>query len=151
MVRLTVPRVAAVMSLLATVAWSSPLQVKTLGTKSQVITMCPDCKEKITCATVGDYTIGFDADLENSKLGTATVAVHLLDKAKKPVKDAAVFVTLTMPNHKYQTSKPITLKHAGHGRYVASTHLTMTGSWRAAVEVTPASGDSVKQVFVFTR
>jgi len=147
----TLTLAATAAALLITAVTASPLKVKTAGTKSQAVTMCADCKEKITCATVGDYIIGFDADLESPKLGTATVAVHLRDKAKQPVTDAKVLATLTMPNHKHQNETPVTLKHVGHGRYVTSTHFTMTGIWKAQVEVTPAGGDTVKQVFTFTR
>jgi len=113
--------------------------------------MCADCKGKLSCAKVGDYTIGLDANLENAKLNTTSLSVHVLDTDKSPVTDAKVVATLSMPNHKHGSNKPVTLKHAGHGRYVTNTSLVMTGSWRAAVAVTPSGGDTIKQTFVITR
>jgi hypothetical protein len=136
--------------LLVAVGIASPLKVRTLGSKSQQVVMCPDCNEKITCARVGDYTVGFDADLDSPKSGAATVAVHLKDKTGKPVNDAGVVATLTMPKHEHG-KKPLTLKNTGHGRYEATTQLVMSGGWRADVEVTPAGGDTVKQSFSFSR
>lgn len=131
-------------------ALAAPLKTHTLGAKSQQVKMCPECKQKITCAKAGDYTIGFDADLDNPKTGAAKVAVHVLDKAGKPVENAAVVATISMPKHGHG-KKPLPLKSAGHGRYEATTNLTMPGAWRADVEITPASGDTVKQAFSFGR
>jgi hypothetical protein len=142
---------SAVALLLTSVALAAPLKVKTQGAKSQVVTMCPDCKDKITCTKLGDYTIGFDADLVNGKLNTTEISVHVQDAAKNPVTDAKVITTLSMPNHKHGANKPLSLKHVGHGRYSTRTSLVMTGAWRAAVAVTPASGDTIKQTFVITR
>jgi nitrogen fixation protein FixH len=142
---------SAVALLLASVALASPLKVKSQGSKSQTVTMCAECNEKITCAKVGDYTIGLDADLENAKLNSTVLSVHVQDEAKNPVTDAKVVATLSMPHHKHGSNKPLTLKHTGHGRYVANTKLVMTGAWRAEVAVTPASGDTVKQTFIITR
>lgn len=131
-------------------ALAAPLKTRTLGAKSQQVKMCPDCKEKITCAKAGDYTIGFDADLDSPKTGAAKVAVHVLDKAGKPVENAKVTATVSMPQHGHG-KKPLTLKSTGHGRYEADTNLMMPGAWRADVEVTPASGDTVKQAFSFSK
>ncbi|MGV3722615.1 MAG: FixH family protein [Actinomycetota bacterium] len=141
----------AVALLLTSAALASPLKVKTQGTKSQTVTMCAECKGKVSCAQVGDYTIGLDANLEYAKLNSTVLSVQVLDTARNPVTDARVVATLSMPNHKHGSNKPLTLKHAGHGRYIANTKLVMTGAWRAEVAVTPASGDTVKQTFVITR
>jgi len=142
--------IAAVAVCAAGVAFASPLKVRTFGTKSQQVIMCPDCSAKLACAKVGDYSIGFSADLESPKSGAAAVAVHVLDKGKKGVDDAAVVVTLTMPNHKHGKA-PFTLKSAGHGRYAAATKLVMPGAYQADVAVTLAGGDTVKQSFSFTK
>lgn len=136
--------------LLAGAVAAAPLQVRTYGSKSQQVVMCPDCKEKIACAKVGDYSVGFDADVENTKTGAARVAVHVKDKAGKPVDDAAVTVTLTMPKHAHG-KKPLELKSAGHGRYETATILGMAGGWKADVQVKPATGDTVTQAFSFAR
>lgn len=135
---------------LAAAAYAGPLKVRTNGTKSQSVTMCPDCKEKISCAKVGDYTIGFSADLDNVKTGAAKVAVHVRDKADKPVDDAKVVAVVNMPKHGHQP-KTLTLKNAGHGMYSTTAQLQMPGAWQADVEVTPASGDTVKQSFSFSK
>jgi hypothetical protein len=142
---------SAVALLLTSAVLAGPLKVKTQGTKSQAVTMCAECKGNVSCAKAGDYTIGLNANLENDKLNSTSLSVHVLDTAKNPVTDAKVAATLSMPNHKHGGNKPLTLKHTGHGRYVANTKLVMTGAWRAEVAVTPASGDTVKQTFVITR
>jgi hypothetical protein len=44
------------------------------------------------------------------------------------------------------------LKHEGHGKYApASNRLGMSGRYQAVISVTPASGDTVKQVFSFSK
>lgn len=137
--------------LLATAVVASPLKVQTPGTKSQTVLMCEDCKSKVACARVGDYTIGLTVDLENPKLGTGRLAVHVQDRQKKPVTDARVTVALAMPDHKHG-GKPVSLTHDRHGMYSASTqNLRMPGRYVAEVAVTLASGDTVKQKFGFTR
>jgi nitrogen fixation protein FixH len=141
---------AAALALAAAAASAGPLKVRTLGTKSQQVVMCPDCNEKISCAKAGDYTIGFDADLDSPKTGAPKVAVHVKDQAGKPVEDAKAVATLTMPRHEHG-KKPITLKNTGHGRYEAPTQLVMPGTWQTDVEVTPAGGDTVKQSFSFSK
>lgn len=146
----TITLAVSAVVLLVTAGVASPLKVRTHGTKSQQVIMCAECKENITCAKVGDYTIGFHADLDNPKTGAAKVAVHVKDKAGKSVDNAKVAVTLTMPKHKHG-KKPLTLKSTGHGRYEAPTLLVMPGAWSATVEVTPASGDTVKQSFSFSK
>jgi hypothetical protein len=139
----------AVLALTAA-AYASPLKVRTNGTKSQNVTMCPDCKEKISCAKVGDYTIGFSADLDNVKTGTSKVAVHVRDNADKPEDDAKVEAVNSKPKHGHQP-KAHTLKNAGHGMYSTTTQLQMPGAWQADVEVIPAGGDTVKQSFSFSK
>lgn len=131
------------------IAGASPLKLKTEGTKSQTVTMCADCKAKVTCAQVGDYIVGLVVDQENPKLGTGNLVVHVKNAAKEPVKDAKVVVNLTMPEHKHAL-KPFTLKHDAHGKYFTTIKdLKMPGAWKAEVAVTPANGDTVKQVFTF--
>jgi hypothetical protein len=139
---------ASIALALALPAWATPLKVRT--SKGQQVIMCPDCSAKLACAKAGDFFIGFDADLENPKTGAATLAVHVQDKEKKPVKDAKVSVALSMPEHEHG-SKPIALKHRGHGRYFAPARLVMPGGWRAEVSVTTSGGDTVKQVFSFSK
>ncbi len=147
----TLIALSATVSLVAlNVSSSSPLKTRTLGTKSQEVVMCPDCREKIACAKAGDYTIGFDADLDSPKTGSGKVAVHVKDAAGNPVENAAVTVTLTMPDHKHGKA-PLKLKSVGHGRYQTATQLVMPGAWKATVEVRPAGGDTIKQVFTFAR
>jgi hypothetical protein len=143
--------IAAILTTLAVSAVSAgPLKVRTSGAKSQEVVMCPDCHEKLACAKAGDYTIGFDADLENPKTGAARVAVHVKDLAGNPVEHAKVVASLSMPKHRHG-KRPFALKHVGHGRYEAGTNLVMTGGWTADVAVTPPSGDTVKQKFSFSR
>ena len=141
---------AAVTLLVAGSGVAGPMRVKTYGAKSQTVVMCPDCKEKIACAKAGDYTIGFDADLDSPKTGAARLAVHVKDAAGKPVNNAKVAVRLSMPKHEHD-ARTVTLKSAGHGRYHANTQLVMPGGWNAEVQVTPASGDTIKQGFSFAR
>ena len=144
------PVAVGLTALLAGSLAASPLKVKTLGARSQTVVMCPNCKEKITCAKAGDYTIGFDADLDNPKLGSGRIAVHVKDAAGKPVSNAKVAVKLSMPGHGHEP-RTVALKSAGHGRYAANTRLVMPGGWNAEVQVTPASGDTVKQSFAFSK
>lgn len=136
---------------LAGAALAAPLKVRSLGTKSQQVEMCPNCKDKVTCAKVGDYTIGFLPDLENPKTGSGKVSVHVKDKAGKPVDDAKVSVALSMPKHGHKKKEPLTLKSTGSGWYSTPTTLVMPGGWQADVVVTPASGDKVSQSFSFAK
>lgn len=138
----------AALALTMTLAMASPLKVRTLETKSQMMMMCAACERQMACARAGDYTISFDVDLANVKTGAATMAVHVKDKAGKPVEDATVVVNLTMPEHRH-TLKPLTSKHTGHGRYLHAAHLASKGVWRAVVNVTLADGERVKQSFAF--
>jgi hypothetical protein len=147
----TITAIAAAVSLVSLqAALAAPLKTRTLGTKSQQVVMCPDCSEKIACAKAGDYTIGFDADLDSPKTGAAKVAVHVKDAAGNPVENAVVTVNLAMPDHQHGKA-PLKLKSVGHGRYQAATQLVMPGGWKATVEVKPATGDTVKQTFSFIR
>jgi len=142
--------IPALTALTTMAAIAGPMNVKTKGTKSQTVAMCPDCKSKITCAKVGDYTIGLAVDQEYPKLGKGKVYVHV-KSGDQPVTDAMVEVALSMPNH-HHASKPLALKHETHGRYVgATTGLNMTGAYAAEVKVTPAGGDVVKQSFTFAK
>jgi len=143
--------ITATFGLLATAAFAGPVKVVTKGTKSQNVFMCPDCKTNVSCARVGDYIIGLAVNIENPKLGTGKLVAHVQDAHKQAVNDAKVAVTLSMPEHKHG-GKPIALKSRGHGEYAATTNaLGMSGAWRAEVAVTPKSGDTVKQVFAFSK
>ena len=129
---------------------ASPLKVRTEGTKSQTVVMCPNCKAKVACAQVGDYNVGLLVDQDNPKLGTGKLVVHVQDKAKKPVEGAKVEVTLSMPKHEHG-SKPIALKAGKPGEYAAPIqNLGMAGAYRADVAVT-VDGDTVKQAFSFSK
>ncbi len=135
----------------AVAANAAPLRVRTIGTDSQIITMCPECNAPLACAQVGDYTVGFSADLMSPKFGIATLGVRLTDRNGVPVTNARVTATLTMPKHGHST-KPITFKHAGRGKYTASTpRLRMEGTWEAEVSVKNPKGDTVSQKFSFVR
>src|SRR4051812_4489050 len=112
------------LALVASLALAGPLKVHTLGTKSQQTEMCPNCKEKVTCAKAGDYTIGFLPDLDSPKTGGAKVAVNVKDKAGKPVDDAKVVVALSMPKHGHKKDS-LALKSTGHGWYESKTQLVM--------------------------
>jgi hypothetical protein len=130
--------------------FAGPLKVRTLGTKSQETIMCPDCKSKVSCAQVGDYTIGLVVDQDNAKLGTGKLIVHVQDKTKKPVEGAKVSVALSMPKHEH-AAKPVDLKGGKHGEYSTGIqHLGMPGDYRADVAVV-VNGDTVKQAFSFTK
>jgi len=148
--RLNILAVAAAAVLAASAALAAPLQVRSLGTKSQTTEMCPNCKDKVTCAKAGDYTIGFHPELETPKTGGAKIGVHVKDKAGKPVDDAKVVVKLSMPKHEHDIA-PLDLKSAGKGWYETKTQLQMPGGRKADVEVTPKSGDTVKQSFSFSK
>lgn len=131
-------------------ALAAPVPVKTLGTKSQTSFMCPDCKSKVACAQAGDFRIGLVVDVDNPKLGTGMLVAHVSDKHQKPVDNAQVTVTLSMPKHGHG-KKPIALKSKGDGEYTASVQgLGMTGQWNALVDVN-VGGDRVHQTFAFTR
>jgi hypothetical protein len=136
---------------LASAAFALPLKVRTEGTKSQSTVMCADCKTKVSCAQVGDYVLGLTVDLESGKVGNGRLIVHVQDKAKAPVTDAKVVANLSMPEHK-NAGKALTLKHQAHGQYQSNTNLlNHPGAYRVEVAVTPASGDTVKQVFTFSK
>lgn len=131
-------------------AAASPLKVRTEGPGAQTSIMCPDCKTRVTCAQAGDFRIGLVVDEDNPKLGTANLVAHVHDKNKKPVDNAKVSVTLSMPKHGHG-KKPIALKSRGHGEYAAPVQgLNMSGAWKAVVEVNQA-GDIVRQSFGFTK
>lgn len=135
----------------STVAIAGPLKVRSVGTDSQIITMCPECNAPLACAQVGDYTVGFSADLVNPKFGIATLGVRLTDKNGAPVTNAKVSATLSMPKHGH-TTDPITFRHRGKGKYTGSTpRLRMEGVWEAEVSVKTAKGDTVSQKFSFVR
>jgi nitrogen fixation protein FixH len=140
---------AGLVAVLASSVLASQVRVRTKGAKSQSVQMCADCKKKITCAAAGDYLIGLTADVGNTKVGTSTFVVHVLDKAKKPVTDAEVSIALDMPKHKHSID-PIVAKHISHGKYVATNNGGMPGAWVATVSVA-VGGDTVKQAFTFSR
>lgn len=146
------PLTAAALALLvAGAALAAPMKVRTEGTKSQAVIMCKDCSAKAACAKAGDYLVGLTVDLQSPKHGTGRIVAHVQDKGKQPVTDAKVTVALSMPDHKHG-GKPIVLKHEGHGKYAIGTNrLEMGGRYRAEVAVTTAGGDTVKQVFSFTK
>ncbi|MBM3457431.1 MAG: hypothetical protein FJX77_02690 [Armatimonadetes bacterium] len=132
-------------------ALAAPVNVRTEGTKSQTVVMCPDCHKKSACAQVGDYVVGMSVDLDNAKLGTGRLVAHVQGKDKTPVADAKVSVAISMPDHKHG-GKPLELKQDRKGHYIGtSNRLGMAGRYRAVVSVTPAGGDTVKQAFTFTR
>lgn len=131
-------------------AMASSIPVKTAGTKSQTSFMCANCKTKVACAQAGDFRIGLVVDIDNPKLGTGKLVVHVQDKDKAAVDNAKVSVTLSMPKHGH-TKKPINLKSNGEGEYAAQVQgLQMPGGWNALVEVN-VDGDAVHQAFVFSR
>ena len=138
------------LALVASTAFASLLKVRTLGKASQQIVMCPECNEKVTCAKAGDYLVGLDVNLDSPKTGASTVAVHVMDKDKKPIRDAKVKVALTMPGHGHKR-EPLMLRNTGHGRYEAATMIVMPGAYQADADVTTAGGDTVKQSFSFSK
>ena len=112
--------------------------------------MCANCKDKVSCAKVGDYTIRFTANMENPESGNGKIAVDVKDKSGKPVDDATVVVKLSMPKHGHDI-EPLALKHTSVGWYEAPRALVMPGAWQAEVTVTTKGGDKVNQAFSFTR
>jgi hypothetical protein len=142
---------ASAVVLLGSAAVTSPLRIRTRGARSQQVIMCPDCREKVTCVTAGDHLIGLDVNLDNPKTGGAVVAVHVMDKEKKPTRDAKVKLTLSMPGHGHRRREALTLRHTGHGRYESATVIVMPGAYQADVAVTVAGGDTVKQSFSFSK
>lgn len=145
-------RVALTILMIGTVAsaaFGSPLKVVTRA-KNQTVVMCPDCGEKLSCPAAGDYLLGMEVDLDSPKTGGTVLAVHVLDKEKKPVKGATVKVTLSMPAHRHRR-EALALRHTGHGRYESATVISMTGGYQAEVAATLPGGDTVKQTFAFTR
>ena len=137
--------------LLVTAGVAGPLRVRTRGGKSQQVIMCPDCKDKLTCAAAGDYLVGLDVNLDSPKTGAAVVAVHVMNKDKTPVTDAKVKLALSMPGHGHRRREALGLRHTGHGRYEAATTIVMQGAYQADAAVTLAGGDTVKQSFSFSR
>lgn len=137
------------LALSAVAAIASPVRVHTLGTKSQAVEMCPDCKSKVACAQVGDYRIGLSGDLP-AKQGSGSFTVHLQDKSGKPVPNAKVEVTFSMPKHGHSMTVPA--KHRRMGEYVAtSNRLSMPGGWEVEVRALLEGGDTVKQRFAYSR
>ena len=137
--------------LLVTAGAASPLRVRTRGARSQQVIMCPDCKERVTCVTAGDYQVGLDVNLDNPKTGAAVFAVHVRDAARNPVPNARVRVALTMPQHRHPGREALSLRHTGHGRYEVATTVVMPGAYRADVTVGLPGGDAVRQSFSFSR
>ena len=151
LLRLSMLSMLAMALVLAGSAAASPLRVRTAGTASQMVVMCPDCSQMITCAQMGDYLLGLSADLENPKFGQARFRIRVSDQNGAPVNNAKVTLVLSMPQHGHR-SKPLAARSEGKGRYVAATNaLVMQGAWRAEVALTTPKGDTVKQVFTFAR
>ncbi len=136
---------------LTAVSFAGPLKVRTHGGKSQQVMMCPDCNAKLACAAVGEYHLGLDVNVDSPKTSGAVVAVHVMDKDKKPVRDAKVTLDLSMPGHGHRSRETLKLRHTGDGRYEAATAIVMPGAYQADVRATLAGADTVKQSFSFSR
>ncbi len=137
--------------LLGAAGFASPLKVRTSGSGSQQVMLCPDCNAKLSCAMVGDYRLGLDVNIDSPKTGGAVIAVHVMDKDKKPVTDAKVKLDLSMPTHGHRARETLKLRHTGGGRYEAATAIVMLGGYKANVSALLAGGDTVKQSFSFSK
>jgi hypothetical protein len=134
--------------------FAAPVKVRTEGSASQTVIMCPDCNQPIACAKAGDYNMAFAADIDSPKNGgNVRFGVRLTNQNGAPVTNAKVAVTLSMVGHEH---KPRTLQMPGgrDGRYTAHTSfksIDMQGPWKADVHVTTPKGDTVTQAFSFNR
>ena len=76
--------------------------------------------------------------------------MHLQDKSGKPVPNAKVEVSFSMPKHGHSVMVPA--KHRRGGEYVAtSNRLSMPGGWEVEVRALLEGGDTVKQRFAYSR
>lgn len=133
-------------------AASRPLKVSAVGDGSAFVFMCPKCDAPIACAKVGDYTLAFSAGLRDPKLGVANLTVRVTDKSGAPVNGLKVVTTLSMRGHEHVLLPMTATSFFGKGEYWATTgQLQMDGVWNAEVAVTTPKGDTVKQVFTFSK
>lgn len=132
-------------------ALASPLEVRTAGSASQTITMCPSCGTSGVCARPGDFELRLTVDLRQPYMGNARLAVRVTTRSGVPVDDAGVLITLTTPEQG-RLLLPLTAKRQAAGEYAVLTdRLNASGLWTADVAVTTAKGDTVHQQFTFKR
>jgi hypothetical protein len=97
-------------------------------------------------AAGGDLQISLITDPSPPKSGPATIAVEIKDAAGKPVDGAQVSISA---NHVGMSHGGIEgeLTPAGSGRYEAKGSFSMSGTWRAEVQVTPQGGTAKTRSF----
>lgn len=66
--------------------------------------------------------------------GIALVRLHLMDAENQPVDQATIHLSASMPAMSMETPAA-SLEVLGQGRYLARFHLSMTGLWQLAFEV----------------
>lgn len=89
--------------------------------------------------TVGKVRVAFTSDPDPLKPGTNSLAVTVVDTNGKPVEDATVKVTLSMPampsmNMAAMRTESV-LSHQEAGRYRGTGELAMGGTWSVSVTV----------------
>jgi hypothetical protein len=127
-----------------------PMRVRTAGSESQTVTMCPNCEQPLDCARAGDYRIDLAVDVQHrTNGGRARFEVSLNDRAGLPVSSSQVMLVLTMIGGE-QPPRYLRMKAARSGRYTAETTfrpIDMQNLWRAEIKITAPKGDIVSQKF----
>ncbi len=96
--------------------------------------------------------LGWQVSLTNPsfKVGRNDLLILLKDRAGKPLKHAAVTVTVSRPSTRsYDRSYEAAELHEGEGRYRSSVDLVLFGAWDIVLKVSSADGHCSydKQIF----
>ncbi|GJL51309.1 MAG: hypothetical protein NPIRA01_25360 [Nitrospirales bacterium] len=96
--------------------------------------------------TAGGLTLVFSTDPTPARMGDNRVHVTITDNNNKPVSDAKVQLTYTMP---MPGMIPATVPMAGGepGRYEAKVNLGMAGQWDLTIEVQRLGTPEIKEPF----
>jgi nitrogen fixation protein FixH len=121
--------------------------VRPVGGERQCTVTCPHCGAPIGGATARDTTIAFSADVLQIKTGVIQFYVDVTDPTGKPLTNAKVAITLSMPGHEHVRTVQVNGGKGGH--YSAVTFLNMVGQWMADVKATSPNGETVSQAFTF--
>jgi hypothetical protein len=133
-----------------TMAWASPLKVRTGSGDAQAAAVCPHCGHPMASNPIGDYTVSFSGDEAHPKTGSARFEIGLTERTGKPVTGAQVALTLSMPAH-HHGPVAVPVRGGSGGRYTAVTALNphMRGQWSADVQITTPKGDKLTRTFNF--
>lgn len=96
----------------------------------------------------GEYTVNVGITPWPAKVGDAYFNVQVADRAGKPVDDAKVTLSLSMPSMS-MGGPTVETAPKGQGTYMGKATLSMASDWAAEVSVKPPNKKSAKGTVQF--